>query len=397
MNLHGLNHDKALCEYFITQSIHIYYVIYYGFIAGCGVYADVNCFKNGFYFFKKLAADKNGSYVCAYETAESLRNPGYISFLRTSSGLNIEIFFDKNALSYCGNSILEIFLLYSRDTQIKSNEKVGQSVFPLSLSAYKICTYPNRFQKSSVAIKLSRQHLNHYFDISEIYSAVLLREGIPLFAAFADKSFAIAPEMFTARQKSVQTDSESISPAAPAHTPDYIEPEKTEAPKNTENRQNQENRQKREGSQSQSPGAAAVHPTSLVELFRNYSAVPFDPFGTTNPAYKWFALTEAQMFMGILGSLNISLPTDLGKNAYEALSMYGHLLLGSYTDENSGRKFLIIGVPSPDINKSCAYNYRYNAARWAKSAVQYHSSQNTGYHLYYIDAKSTALVKVVLK
>ncbi len=127
------------------------------------------------------------------------------------------------------------------------------------------------------------------------------------------------------------------------------------------------------------------------------SPVVFDPFHTTNPAYSWEAYPSLQALNQKVSQLNISLPTSLGTNIEKSFNSFGHILVGKYTEELTHRKFFILGVPTSAEELSCEYNEKYNAARFVKATKYYGSAKYAGYHLYYIDEGSTALVKVVVK
>lgn len=133
------------------------------------------------------------------------------------------------------------------------------------------------------------------------------------------------------------------------------------------------------------------------KLADNGKIYPFDPFGTTNPAYSWTACTSENIFKTYLSQNSITLPESLERNANSAFFKYHHTLLGNYTEEISGREFFIIGIPTDSSDHSCAYNDKYNAARFVEAIYPHGNTTYKGYHLYYIDKKSTALVKVVLK
>jgi hypothetical protein len=123
----------------------------------------------------------------------------------------------------------------------------------------------------------------------------------------------------------------------------------------------------------------------------------FDPFGTTNPAYSWLVCTSERLFRQELRNRDITLPVSLESNALKAITDYKHILFGNYTEEETLREFFIVGVPTKSPEISCAYNEKYNAARYVEVTYHYNVRTYNGYHLYYIDKKSTALVKVVLK
>ena len=125
--------------------------------------------------------------------------------------------------------------------------------------------------------------------------------------------------------------------------------------------------------------------------------VSFDPFGTTNSSYTWHACTSRASLSEILKASDITLPVSIEESADTGFQKYGHTLLGRYTEENTKRKFLILGIPTDDPKHSCAYNYKYEAARFVAASKHYGNNRYAGYHLYYIDEKSTALVKVVVR
>jgi len=143
----------------------------------------------------------------------------------------------------------------------------------------------------------------------------------------------------------------------------------------------------------------------------------FDPFNTTNPAYKWyihFAQTygelekifrsvqiHPEMFAKIKGINANFLPDTFTKTAFSALKVTGHILRGEYADPLSGRQFIVIGLPGWNIRN---HGKRIQSiriyARWITALNKPQGapvSNYNGYWLYYFEKESGFPVKAVLK
>jgi len=113
----------------------------------------------------------------------------------------------------------------------------------------------------------------------------------------------------------------------------------------------------------------------------------YDPFGTTNPRYRWWKSSDMRKINEILGEIGINIPFELSKEGYVACEAYGHVLIGIYSDRRTSRDFIIIGIPAE--NRQSAGNY-HNNSRWEDSEAGYTPA---GYWLTYIDLKNSNVVK----
>ena len=119
----------------------------------------------------------------------------------------------------------------------------------------------------------------------------------------------------------------------------------------------------------------------------------YDPFGTTNIAYCWWRSTDMHRLNQVLAELSLSLPLELNKDGYLACGLFGHVLLGLYTDSTLKREFFILGIPAKTKNDSGNY---YSHSRWEEIGSQTASEQEEGgYWLTYIDCDTSKVVKVV--
>lgn len=131
--------------------------------------------------------------------------------------------------------------------------------------------------------------------------------------------------------------------------------------------------------------------TLADRLNGNFTAC--DPFGTTNPAYRWWRNTDMHRLNQSLAEMQLTLPLELNKEGYLACSLFGHVLLGLYSDGTLHREFFILGIPAKD--KSGSGNY-YANSRWEAIGTQTLPEQEeTGYWLTYMDCNSGKVVKVV--
>lgn len=118
-----------------------------------------------------------------------------------------------------------------------------------------------------------------------------------------------------------------------------------------------------------------------------------DPFGTTNPSYRWWRSTDMHRLNQLLSKMNMALPLELNKEGYLACGLFGHVLLGLYTDKTLQREFFILGIPAKSQNDSGNY---YSHSRWERLGKQAIPEQEeTGYWLTYIDCNTSKVVKVV--
>ncbi len=131
---------------------------------------------------------------------------------------------------------------------------------------------------------------------------------------------------------------------------------------------------------------------SREERFRKHFT-GCDPFGTTNPSYRWWRNTDMHRLNQFLAEMELTLPLELNKDGYLACGLFGHVLLGLYTDSTLHREFFILGIPAK--SKEDTGNY-YSHSRWeslGKQAVP--EQEETGYWLTYIDCDTSRVVKVV--
>ena len=121
--------------------------------------------------------------------------------------------------------------------------------------------------------------------------------------------------------------------------------------------------------------------------------VTYDPFGTTNMAYRWWRSTDMHLLNQVLAEFNLSLPLELNKDGYLACGLFGHVLLGLYTDSTLKREFFILGIPAKTKRDNGNY---YSHSRWEAVGNQVVPEQEeTGYWLTYIDCDTSKVVKVV--
>lgn len=158
-----------------------------------------------------------------------------------------------------------------------------------------------------------------------------------------------------------------------------------EVPKKTEVTQPPEQKQQPQ----QQPQQAFL---SREERFRkNFTG--YDPFGTTNPSYRWWRNADMHRLNQFLAEMELTLPLELNKDGYLACGLFGHVLLGLYTDSTLHREFFILGIPAK--SKEDTGNY-YSHSRWESLGKQTVPEQEeTGYWLTYIDCDTSRVVKVV--
>lgn len=145
--------------------------------------------------------------------------------------------------------------------------------------------------------------------------------------------------------------------------------------------------------------------------------IPFDPFNTTNPSYKWFIHTlkshgdateifrrmhiHPEMFAKVQINGAHFMPDTFIKTAHYALRVAGHILRGEYNDPESGRLFAVVGLPGWNVRtKRRQVPTIRMYARWI-SAVNKPSdisvNNYNGYWLYYFDRETGNPVKAILK
>lgn len=258
---------------------------------------------------------------------------GCVSYLRSGNVAAIEITPEGLHAFACGNAPIECMIITEESSVLKA--------------------YPAGRIRGAHGLKINRQNRNTRPQFINTCGVVLSCGEKPVAAALAEKTASLPVSLFHKQEK------------------------KIEPPPEKQEKRREEHTEK---------------PESLLSA----AGTVFDPFETTNPAYQWFACPEHSRFTDLLTAFSVTLPVTLAKNAREAMAAYGHLLLGSYNDKKTGRSFIIIGIPSDSSLHACAYNDRYEAARWMPAAGHYGSARNTGYHLYYIDAETSAIVKVVV-
>ena len=143
----------------------------------------------------------------------------------------------------------------------------------------------------------------------------------------------------------------------------------------------------------------------------------FDPFNTTNSSYKWFIHTlkssgdateifrKIQIHPEMFAKVKINganfMPDTFIRTAHYALRVAGHILRGEYTDPESGRKFVIVGLPGWNVRTKRRQNPTIRMyARWITAVnrpAEVNSNNYNGYWLYYFDRESGNPVKAILK
>lgn len=118
----------------------------------------------------------------------------------------------------------------------------------------------------------------------------------------------------------------------------------------------------------------------------------FDPFNTTNHAYKWWICENYTRVCDTLHKMDIHLPTYVSKSLYANMQFYKHAILGKYTSVED-RCFIIVGIPVPTLPQS---DSAQSPARPMICRRFINNSGYKGYLLFYIDYASTALVKAVV-
>lgn len=315
----------------------------------------MNRFQNGFYFFKELCPDRQG-YRAAPDAARAF---GCVSYFCSGGPAAMEITPERLELLPGAGFPVRCWII-TEEASTLTRRFAGEI---------------GRGKRRG--LKITRQNRNTRPEYAAVCAVVLSAGELPVAAALAEESGLLPAALFLEKRPEEKTalGAEPARGAAPA-LPEQARKEST--PPHTEN----------------SP--ARPFPQTRAEALLPETGVPFDPFRTTNPAYQWYAAPDPHRVRAFLAAFSVTLPLSLEKSAREAIAAYGHLLTGHYFDQKSGRSFLILGIPSACSRHSCPYNERYGAARWMPASVRYKKAGNAGYHLYYIDAGTSAIVKVIV-
>ena len=136
--------------------------------------------------------------------------------------------------------------------------------------------------------------------------------------------------------------------------------------------------------------AAKVHALSAP-----YNLQEFDPFNTTNTAYKWWVCTHTDQFYQLMEDTEIVPDPPLYTTLSSALTRFGHFLFGRYQeDPEDGRILFIFGVP---VSASTPVPSQINA-RWIPAQNKIAGNLNyAGYWLYYFDAVTKHHVRAKLR
>ncbi len=137
--------------------------------------------------------------------------------------------------------------------------------------------------------------------------------------------------------------------------------------------------------------ASEPEPTS-----ESYPLQEFDPFNTTNPAYKWWICTHADAFYQLMEDTEIVPDPPLYTALSSALNRFDHFLFGRYQEDaaTDSRILLIFGVP---VSGSTPVPSQINA-RWIPAHNKIADNLNyAGYWLYYFDAETKNNVRAKLR
>jgi len=118
----------------------------------------------------------------------------------------------------------------------------------------------------------------------------------------------------------------------------------------------------------------------------------FDPFNTTNHAYKWWICESYTRVCDTLHKMDIHLPGYVAKSLYANMQFFKHAILGKFTSVED-RCFVIVGIPVQTLPHA---NNPQSPARPMVCRRFINNSGYKGYLLFYIDYASTALVKAVV-
>lgn len=165
-----------------------------------------------------------------------------------------------------------------------------------------------------------------------------------------------------------------------------------QSPQATKPQQQQQKQRQQQQTQQQPQQQPQQVSLSREARFRKHFT-GCDPFGTTNPSYRWWRNTDMHRLNQFLAEMDLTLPLELNKDGYLACGLFGHVLLGLYTDNTLHREFFILGIPAK--SKEDTGNY-YSHSRWESLGKQTVPEQEeTGYWLTYIDCDTSRVVKVV--
>lgn len=129
---------------------------------------------------------------------------------------------------------------------------------------------------------------------------------------------------------------------------------------------------------------------SPENIFRDLKQ--FDPFNTTNHAYKWWLCESYNRVCETLHKMDIHLPGYVSKSLYANMQFFKHAILGKYTSVED-RCFVIVGIPVQNFSQTTA---QQSPARPMVCRRFINNSGYKGYLLFYIDYVSTAMVKAVV-
>lgn len=128
---------------------------------------------------------------------------------------------------------------------------------------------------------------------------------------------------------------------------------------------------------------------------QSYKLQAFDPFNTTNEAYKWWICTHTDEFYQLMEDTEIVPDPPLYTALSSALSHFGHFLFGRYQEDGEDSRVLsIFGVP---VSGNTPVPSQMNA-RWVPAQNKIAGSPNyAGYWLYYFDAETKHIVRAKLR
>lgn len=121
--------------------------------------------------------------------------------------------------------------------------------------------------------------------------------------------------------------------------------------------------------------------------------VPFDPFNTTNDAYRWSRAVRVEQLRRELTGNGIYPAPEIAEEIKEGMRQYAHILLGSYTPHNTNKRYFLLGIPCDQPENTPDKIYR-----WINKCVELPEyPEFDGYKLYYYDQETGAAVKAVLR
>lgn len=139
--------------------------------------------------------------------------------------------------------------------------------------------------------------------------------------------------------------------------------------------------------QRTTPTSNLISPEEAFSGFKQ-----FDPFNTTNHAYKWWICESYNRICDTLHKMDIHLPGFAAKSLYANMQFFKHAILGKYTSVED-RIFVIVGIPVQNLPQ---LNSPQSPARPMMCQRFINNTGYKGYLLFYIDYASTALVKAVV-